>query len=47
LHRLVRQIAINITLGDMTTAAVFAGLEHYPGFTEMLTRRYEPKTGCQ
>jgi hypothetical protein len=34
------EIALNITLGDMTTRAVFADLEGYPGLTEALTKRY-------
>lgn len=38
-------IAINIGLGDMTTRAIHSGLEHYPGLTDALVRRYGKAEG--
>jgi len=38
------ELAITITADDMHRAARFAGLHDYPGFTEMLERRYGPET---
>jgi hypothetical protein len=37
-------IAISITADDMHRSARFARLHDYPGFTEMLGRRYGPET---
>lgn len=34
------EITINITLGDMTTRAIHSDLEHYPGLSEALAKRY-------
>lgn len=38
------ELAISITADDMHRAARFAGLHDYPGFTELLGRRYGPET---
>ena len=35
-----RDIDSRLALGDLTTRAVFAELEHYPGFQDELKRRY-------